>query len=62
MQSPESSEITGNSVNLEKYFTLSFALEMKVFPVSFGLLIFNVTGDISEFTQTWTRVKIKEYN
>ena len=23
---------------------------------------FNVTGDISEFTQTWTRVKIKEYN
>lgn len=23
---------------------------------------FNTTGDISEFTQTWTRVKIKEYN
>ena len=22
---------------------------------------FNVTGDISEFTQTWTRVKIKDY-
>jgi hypothetical protein len=23
---------------------------------------FNITGDISEFTQTWTRIKIKEYN
>jgi len=22
---------------------------------------FDVTGDISEFTQTWTRVKIKDY-
>ena len=23
---------------------------------------FNVTGDISEFTQSWTRVKINDYN
>ena len=46
MQSPESSEITGNSVNLEKYFALSFALERKVFPVSFGLLTFNLIGEI----------------
>ena len=32
--------------NLEKNFTLSLELAMKVFPVSFGLLILSNIGDI----------------
>ena len=43
---PESSEITGNSTYFEKKFALSFEFEEKVFPVSFGLMIFKDFGDI----------------
>ena len=33
------------SVNLEKYFAFNFALEIKDFPVSFGLFAFNKIGE-----------------
>jgi hypothetical protein len=46
IQSPESSEITGRLVNLEKYFTFNLALAKNVFPVSFGLLILSILGEI----------------
>ena len=45
IQSPESSEITGIFVNVEKYFALSLALPVKVLAVSFGLFIFNLIGE-----------------
>ena len=46
IQRPESSDITGKLVNLEKYFAFSFALSEKLLPVSFGLSIFNNLGEI----------------
>ena len=43
---PESSEITGKSTNFEKKLTLSLEFDINVFPVSLGLFIFKVRGDI----------------
>ena len=46
MHKPESSDMTGYFTNFEKNLTFSFELAAKVFPVSLGLLIFNIIGDI----------------
>ena len=43
---PESSDIIGKFTYFEKNLTLSLELEIKVLPVSFGLLIFNEIGEI----------------
>ena len=46
MHKPESSDITGKFTNFEKKFAFNFELDLNDLPVSFGLLIFNLTGDI----------------
>ena len=38
--------MTGKSVNSAKYFAFNFAFASKVLPVSFGLFIVSVVGDI----------------
>ena len=46
IQRPESSEITGYATYLEKYKAFNFEFDANVLPVSFGILIFSLFGEI----------------